>query len=157
MIASDRHGQNHDIGLRNLLCECINVTGDEPVVDDAPDDPRTGAVAVTLDQGVQVILRLEHARDPTIGLEEPDAANPPAAAAFRQFVDVARQVGAVKAADADMQDSLSERRAVVVRYGDAATFDCSEVRRREPKRHVANVPREIRSPSLMPRVCGGGA
>src|SRR5206468_10851937 len=120
------------------------VTGDEPVVDDAPDDPRTGAAAVTLDQGVQVILRLEHARDPPIGVEEPDAPDPPASAAFRQFVDVTREVGTVEAADADMQDSWSERCAVVMRYGDAATFDRFEVRRREPKRHVANVPRAIR-------------
>ena len=105
-----------------------------------------GVVAVALDQGVQMILRLEHARDAAVHVEEPDAPNRPVAAGFRQFVDVARQVGTVEAADADVQDSRTERRAVVVRHRDAATFDCPEVRRREPKRHVGERTRES-SPS----------
>ena len=140
----DRQRQNRDLRPGNLWRERGGVVGDEAVVDDAPDDPRTRAVAVTLDQGVEVILRVEHARDPTIGVEEPDAPNPPAAAGFRQLVDVERHVCAVEAADAEMQDSRRERCAVVVRYGDAATFDCFEARRRKSKRHAANVPREIR-------------
>src|SRR5207248_539060 len=74
------------------------------------------------------------------GVEESDAPNPPAAAGFRELVDVERQMRAVEAAHPDMHDSRSEGCAVVARYGDAATFDSLEVRRREPERHVANVP-----------------
>src|SRR5438067_406523 len=77
----------------------------EHVVDDASDDSRTGAVAVALDQRVEVILRLEHAGDATVGVEEPDAANPPVATRFGELVGVQRHVRAMKAADADVQDA----------------------------------------------------
>ena len=133
----DRHRKNCHLRVRDLPRECLGVVCGEHVVDDASDDSRTGAVAVALDQRVEVILRLEHAGDATVGVEEPDAANPPVAARFGELVGVQRHVRAMKAADADVQDARAERRAVVVRYGDAATFDCLEVRRRQPKRHAA--------------------
>src|SRR5207302_9197551 len=112
------------IVARYLARECFDVACNEPVVDDAADDSGIGAVAVALDQRVQVILRREHGRDALVDVEEPDPADPPVATASGELVDVARQVGAVEPADAEMQDSRNERCAVVVRDGYAAPFDC---------------------------------
>ena len=154
----DRQGEDRDIGVRDLPRECVDVACNEPVVDDAADDSGIGAVAVALDQRVQVILRRKHVRDAPVDVEEPDPADPPVAAASGELVDVARQVGAVEPADAEMQDSRNERCAVVVRNGYAATFDCVEFRRREAERHVDERTRGTarrRSRSQCPAAAGG--
>jgi hypothetical protein len=86
------------------------------VVDDAADDPSAGLVAVALDQRVEVILRVEHARHPTVSIEQSDAADCPISTSLRQFVRVQRQMGAVEAADPDVQDARHERSPIVVRH-----------------------------------------
>jgi hypothetical protein len=83
-----------------------------------------------------VILRVEHARHPTIRIEQPDAADRPVSTNLREFVRVQRHVGAVEAADPEMQDARHERSAVVVRHGNAEAFDLRKVGRREAQRHA---------------------
>ena len=65
----DRQGKNRHLGIGDALCECAAVTGRERVVDDAADDPRPRAFAVTLDQRVEVVLRPKNVGHSAIGVE----------------------------------------------------------------------------------------
>jgi len=82
-----------------------------------------------------VVLRVEHARHPAIGVEQPDAADRPISPLLRQFVRVQRHMGAVEAADPEVQDARHERSPIVVRHGNAEALDLRKVGRRETQRH----------------------
>jgi hypothetical protein len=112
----DRHREDRKVGVGDLVRESGLVAGDKHVVDDAADDPSARLVAVALDQRVEVILRVEHARHPTVSIEQSDAADCPISTSLRQFVRVQRQMGAVEAADPDVQDARHERSPIVVRH-----------------------------------------
>src|SRR4029450_1836272 len=103
--------------------ERVNVPGGERVVEDAANDARLGAFAVSLDQRVEVILPAENVRHPAVGVEQSDAADAPVAAAGGDLVGVERHVGAMEAAYAEVEDARLEGVAAVARDRQAERAD----------------------------------
>ena len=99
------------------------VGGEEEVVDRADDGGLVAAVGVFEGQGVGVVLGGECVAHAGVARQEPDPADAPVQAGLmraagcravpHEAVDVHGLVGAVESADADVDDSGRDRRAVV--------------------------------------------
>jgi hypothetical protein len=85
------------------------------VVEQGPDDPRVVAVAVALQHGVEAVLSPQRVPDLAAAQPDPDhtplVRDPP----LGEVVEINTLVGPVEAADADMDHTGKQRRAVVGR------------------------------------------
>jgi hypothetical protein len=97
------------------------------VADDRADHRRRERAVALLDQRVEVVLRAERGGHRRVVLEQAQAGDSPVAAVARQLVHVQREMCAVKAAHAHMDDPRDELRAVVRGDGDPAPGDLREL------------------------------
>ncbi|CAM3697551.1 hypothetical protein TSOC111612_09585 [Tsukamurella ocularis] len=123
VVAAFRDGEGDDAGLRRRepLDHGLGIVGAVQVVDDRPDDGGLhGPVGMLEGERVEPALRDEGVAHRRVGGPQPDAADAPARrvrAGREQPVDVDGLVGAMEAADAEVDDPGPHRGAVVVRHG----------------------------------------
>ncbi len=131
----DRQGENRKRRIGRPLGEQREVAGREHVVDDAADDARPRAIAVALDERVEVILRAQDIRHTAVTVEDADPADTPVTPAARDVVRVERHVRTMKASDAEVEDARDEGGPVEARHRHTERRDRGEGALGELRRH----------------------
>ncbi|TKW53675.1 hypothetical protein CTA1_5501 [Colletotrichum tanaceti] len=119
VVAALGDGQGDDVGVLvgHLGDDGLAVVGGVEERVDAADDGGGAALGGALDDGVEVVLGGEDVAHGGVVGPQADAADGPVALAvlLHQLVDVDGEVGAVEAADADVDDALLDGVAAAVR------------------------------------------
>ena len=122
LVASlgDRHGDDPGPRVRQRVDDGPRLLGGEQVLRERADHAGVLApVGIDRDQGVEVVLRRERVAQGPVVLKDADPDEPPAQVpAPAEAVDVLGEVGAVEAADAEVDDLAVPGPAVVVGDGD---------------------------------------